>query len=336
MSRSRVNIRDVAAHAGVSHQTVSRVINESERVSPETRRKVQAAIQELGFVPSAAARSMARGRTLIIGCLSPNLTDYTFASIIQASEHQARLHGYFMVSSSSPEVETFSSLINELVGKRRVEGLVVLNPYEDERHNLVPDQVPTVYVGSRPRQEEVDSVALDDVGTGRDATRYLIELGHRNIAMITGPMNEDCSQDRSNGYKEALAEAGLQYNPKLVGEGDWSATSGHEFFKELIDDANYPSAVFAQNDRMAVGVIRAARENNWKVPDKLSVIGVDDMPLASYFHPPLTTMQQDLDAIGRKAVNLLISSIEDERSCCEHLLIPSKLVVRKSTCRITG
>jgi DNA-binding LacI/PurR family transcriptional regulator len=329
--RSRVTIRDVAAHAGVSHQTVSRVINQSERVRPETRERVEAAIRELGYSPNAVARSMARGRTCMLGCISPNLTDYTFAGLIDGAESEARLSGYFLVSSSAPEEETFANLVKELVRSRRIEGLMVINPYADERHNFVPENFPVVYVGARPRAEAVSSVSLDDVTGGVTATRHLIDLGHRRIALITGPMVEDCSQDRYAGYQQALRAAGIPFNPELVLSGDWTATSGYKAFMQLTKRQALPSAVFAQNDRMAVGVLRAARELGLLVPEDLSVIGFDDIPLASYFDPPLTTIGQDLCSIGRQAARLLIRIILEKQPCCQHLRIPAKMIRRSST-----
>ncbi|MBN1148055.1 MAG: LacI family DNA-binding transcriptional regulator [Anaerolineales bacterium] len=331
MPRSRVTIRDVAARAGVSHQTVSRVINRSERVNTETRERVEAAIAELGYYPNAVARSMARGRTCMLGCLAPNLTDFTFANIIEGAETEARKQGFFLVSSSTPDEDTFSVLIEELAGSRRIEGLMVINPYMDGRHALLPEKFPSVFVGARPRDEAVNSVALDDHGAACDATRHLIELGHQRIAMITGPMIEDCSQDRCQGFQDALRGASLAYDPGLVAVGDWSASSGYLAFQQLASRAALPSAIFAQNDRMAVGVIQAAREMGIDVPGDLSVIGVDDMPLASYFDPPLSTMRQDTQVIGREAARLLIRAVEEPECSYQHLLVSAELIPRAST-----
>ncbi len=332
MSRSRVTIRDVAKHAGVSHQTVSRVINKSERVKPETRALVEAAIEELGYRPNEIARSMARGRTCTLACISPNLTDYTFASIIEGAEAEVRKHGYYLVSSSAPTEEEFSRLVEELFTSRRADGLFVINPYADNRHNLLPPVAPTVFVGARPRQRDrVSSVALDDVSVARQATQYLIELGHRRVAMVTGPMVEDCSQDRCSGYEEALEDNSITPDPRLIITGDWAATSGYLALRELFELPSPPTAIFAQNDRMAIGVLRAAREMRIAVPDELSVMGVDDMPLSSYFDPPLTTMRQNPLSIGRDAARLLIDTLEQRETSPKHLLLQAQLIQRQST-----
>jgi DNA-binding LacI/PurR family transcriptional regulator len=331
MAQSRATLRDVAVLAGVSHQTVSRVVNSDERVRPVTRQRVEAAIAELDFRPNAIARFMATGSTRTFTCLAPNLTDYTFARIIEGAEHEARRAGYYLLSASAADEDAFATLVDQLVDSQRTEGLLVINPYADGRHHHLPDDVPTVFVGARPREEAVDSVALDDEGAARIATEHLLSLGHRRIATICGPMSEDCSQDRLAGYQAALAAAGLTIDSDLIVEGDWSATSGHEAFQRLVRLPEPPTAIFAQNDRMAIGVLRAAREAGLHVPDDLAVIGVDDMPLASYFDPPLTTMRQDLVEIGCQAAHLLIRAVENPGAERQHLRLPAELIVREST-----
>ncbi|KAA3642152.1 MAG: LacI family transcriptional regulator [Chloroflexi bacterium] len=331
MPRSSITIRDVAEHAGVSHQTVSRVINASENVKPETRSKVEASINELGFRPNAIARFMARGRSQTLACISPNLTDFTFARIIEGAEIECRNLGYFLLSTSAPDEETFASLLDELITSRRTEGLLVINPFADGRYKLLSGIEPVVFVGARPREDAAHSVALDDVASGQDATQHLLDLGHRKIGMVTGPMVEDCTQDRQAGYRAALHDAGIEYDTRFVAAGDWSAISGYAAFKRIAAKGELPTAIFAQNDQMAVGVIRAAREAGLNVPNDLSVIGVDDMPLGSYFDPPLTTMRQDLFQIGRKAARLLTRALESTEVGEEQHLISAELVIRNST-----
>jgi DNA-binding LacI/PurR family transcriptional regulator len=331
MARSRVTIRDVAAQAGVSHQTVSRVINGSDAVRPQTRLRVEAAIEALGYHPDAIARSMARGRSGYLACFSPNLTDYTFASIIDGAEREARENGYFLMSSSAPDAITFADLIDELIGGGRAEGMMVINPYADDRHHYLPGNFPTVFAGARPRAEATNSVALDDVAAAEAATRHLLDLGHRRIGMITGPLAEDCSQDRSLGFRQALQAAGLDPDSMPVVEGTWLAPSGYQAFGHFIESDNRPTAVLAQNDQMAVGILRAARDAGLVPPDDLSVIGVDDIPLAAYFAPPLTTVRQDFALIGREAARLLIRAVEEPQAPREHLLLPGEMILRRST-----
>ncbi len=329
---SRPTMRDVARLAGVSHQTVSRVINGSNDVLPETRAIVETAIEQTGYRPSAIARSMASGQTRTLACISPNLTDYTFASVIEGAETEARQHDYFMLSSSAADPQTFQQLMDELVGHRRVDGLIVINPYADERFKHVPRDFPVVFVGARSHDQKICSISLDDRNVAYEATRHLISLGHARIALVTGPMEEDCSQDRTDGYRHALQEAGIAYDEAMMVEGDWSASSGQSGLLALFERGLAPTAVFAQNDRMAMGILRAARDLNLKVPSQLAVIGVDDMPLSSYFDPPLSTMRQDMPRIGREATHILLDIIQKKETAppCE-VKLPAQLVVRQST-----
>ena len=334
MSKSTPTIRDVARQAGVSHQTVSRVINGSEDVTPETRERVEAAIAALGYRPSAIARSMASGQTHTLACISPNLTDYTFASIIEGAEIEARRLGYFLLSSSARDAESFKGLVDELVGHRRVDGLLVMNPYADERYQLIPEGIPSVFVGARSRGENTCSVCLDDEAVAYNATKHLIESGHKRIGMITGPMAEDCSLDRMVGFQKAIEERGLPFLPELIIEGDWGASSGQAALMQMSANGDLPDAIFVQNDRMAMGVLRAARDLKIIVPEQLSIIGVDDMPLTQHYDPPLTTMRQDMPRIGLEAARILIHAIEGAQAQSCQLKLPAELVIRQSVKQI--
>ena len=331
MQNSHPTLRDVARLAGVSHQTVSRVINGSEDVLPETRATVEAAIEQLGYRPNAIARSMARGQTHTLACISPNLTDYTFASVIEGAETEARQHDYFLLSSSATDPKAFHALVDELVGHRRVDGLIVINPYSDDRFQHIPEKFPVVFVGAQSHEQKISSVCLDDEKVAYEATRHLISLGHTNIALVTGPMEEDCSLDRTEGYRRALQEAGIPFDDSKIIEGDWSATSGQDALLSFVEQGRVPTAVFAQNDRMAMGVLRAARDVNIKVPTQLAVIGVDDMPLSSYFDPPLTTMRQDMPRIGQEATRMLLDIIQKKNTDQREVKLSAQLVVRQST-----
>jgi DNA-binding LacI/PurR family transcriptional regulator len=307
------------------------VINGSDNVLPETRAAVEGVIERLGYRPSAIARSMAQGQTHTLACISPNLTDFTFASVIEGAEMEARQHGYFMLSSSATEPEAFRELVDDLVAHRRVDGLIIINPYSDQRFEHIPQNFPVIFVGARSHGEDISSVCLDDQKVAYDATRYLLSLGHTSIAMVTGPMEEACSQDRAEGYSRALKEAGIELDETMIIEGDWSATSGQDALLSLIEHGRVLSAVFAQNDRMALGILRAARFVNLNVPSQLSVIGVDDMPLSSYFDPPLTTMRQDMPEIGKIATHLLLDIIQKKNISLQARKLPAQLIVRQST-----
>lgn len=332
MTQNRITIHDVAAKAGVSHQTVSRVINGSNNVREKTRLKVEEAIAALEYRPNAMARSMALGRTSLLACLAPNLTDYTFARIIESAQMEARQRGYFLLSATAPDEATFNELLDELVTNRRTEGLLVIDPYVAELSRHAPAGYPTVFVGSGVQNNEnVDTVALQDEEVGYEATRHLLALGHQHLGMVTGPLNEACARKRANGFERALQEAGLTPRPEWILEGDWSPESGYTAFNQLAQQTEQPTAIFAQNDQMAVGVIHSAQEKQISVPAQLSIIGVDDIPLAEHLTPPLTTLQQDFQHIGREAIKLLIQAVEQPQAPRQHLRLSTVLIQRHST-----
>jgi DNA-binding LacI/PurR family transcriptional regulator len=330
-TRSRVTIRDVAARAGVSRQTISRVINGSERVSSATEERVRAVIVELGYQPNAIARFMARGRTETLVCLAPNLTDYTFASVIDGAEAAVRRCGYYLMSSSAPDSNTFASLIAELIGGGHAEGLLVINPFVDDRYMHLPADAPVVLIGVYAAGHTTSSVSLDDPAAGRLALEHLLTLGHRRIATITGPLAEDCARERLTAYRQMMAAAGAAVAEGWVAEGNWSAASGFAALNQIMDNASTPTAIFAQNDQMAVGVLRAARDRGIAVPEQLSVIGIDDIPLATHFEPPLTTVHQEFAEIGRTAARLLIYALDNPDAAACHVRLAPRLVIRQST-----
>lgn len=329
--RSRVTIREVAARAGVSHQTVSRVINHDKRVRAETRTRIETAIADLGFQPNAIAQFMAKGQTRTLACISPNLTDYTFASIIENVEIEARKNDYYVLSVSASNEQIFDTLIKELVGSRRTDGLLVINPFTDNRYHMVPAGVPVVFVGIHSRSVTIGSISLNDYKIGYDAAHYLIDLGHKDILHITGPINEDCTNERLAGFQTALNEAKIAANPSLIRQGNWSADSGFQIVNQVLDEKIAFSALFAQNDRMAIGGIHALRNAGKRVPEDISIIGVDDIPLSPHVYPPLTTMRQDIAQIGCEAAKLLIRAIENPEMSSQQLQVNAHLIVREST-----
>jgi DNA-binding LacI/PurR family transcriptional regulator len=201
----------------------------------------------------------------------------------------------------------------------------------DNRYEHIPDNFPTIFVGDDSNNNDIGWVALDDETAGRLAVQHLIDLGHREILCIKGIETDACTQDRTKGYCVALEEAQIQCDERLIMTGDWTATSGYQDIIKALEEKISFSAVFAQNDRMAIGAIRAIRDSGYQVPDDYSVIGFDDMPLASYFDPPLTTIHQDINRIGQEAALMLITKIDQpEQKTISHR-VPVRLIERKST-----
>jgi DNA-binding LacI/PurR family transcriptional regulator len=318
VKRKRVTIRDVAKSAGVSHQTVSRVINGRDDVSPETRDLVKKTIKSLGYLPNASARSLAAGRTNTLACIAPNLVDFTFAALIEGAELMARQHGYFLMAASAPDAKDFRKVLNQLYESSRIDGVLVINPFIDERTAYLPKDFPTVFIGDVSKNEEIGWVALDDVKAGYMAAKHLLELG------------------RNQGIFQAFAEYGVPLDSEKIINGDWAATSAYQAVESALKNNIKFTAVLAENDRMAIGAMRAFRDAGFSVPEQYSVIGIDDMPLASYFDPPLTTIQQNVTEIGKEAAEMLIQKIAQPELKGQSSRFSVQLIQRKSTAPIAG
>ena len=331
----RITISDVARQAGVSKQTVSRVINDRPDVAPETRKQIKALIKAMGYEPDPIARSM-KGSTLTIGCVTPNLSDFNFSAIVQAAQSEARKNGYFLFTGSAQAEYDVPPLLKEMLN-RRVDGLIIINPRDDNRFRhllpLVESGLPIVYIKNSPIDEPVSAVCLDDLSGGYLATQYLLSLGHKSIVIILGPENEECTKNRLAGYMKALQEAGIEPDQRLIILGDWSAETGKKVIEKFLDYRVGFSAIFAQNDRMALGAMRALREAGFRIPQDVSVIGYDDLPLTAYFDPPLTTIHQPIDMFGQLGVQLLLESIIKPNSETKIIRLDPSLIIRE-TCAI--
>lgn len=336
ISKKNITIADVAQKAGVSKQTVSRVINEKPDVAPHTRSHIKAIIKSLGYTPDPIARSM-KGQTHTIGCITPNLTDVNFSSIVQAAQNEAYKHGYFVLIGSAQSEYDVPPLLNEMIS-RRVDGLLVINPRDDQRYRhflpLIEADTPIVYIKNSPVDEPVSAICLDDEMGGFIATEYLLSLGHRKIVTILGPENEECTQDRLAGYLRGLHTAGIQVDHRLIVHGDWSAKSGKIALGKLYDYAAHFTAIFAQNDHMALGAMQAIKQAGLRIPHEISIIGYDDLPLSSFFDPPLTTIHQPMALFGEVAVQHLIDAINKSDNQPEVIRLEPTLIARESCASI--
>jgi DNA-binding LacI/PurR family transcriptional regulator len=321
---------DVGRLAGVSHQTVSRVINGSPHVRPETRDKVLAAMQELGYRPNPVARALVTGRSKTLGVVSFDTTLYGPASTLFGIERAAHEAGYFIIVASL-EALSRSSVVDAVERLRRqgVEGILVIAPHLEASDALLhaPTDVPLVAAEAGP-ERAVPVVAVDQVAGAASATRHLLDLGHETVWHITGPPNFIESRQRREGWRATLEAAGADVPVPLV--GDWSPRAGYDLGQELSGNPEV-SAVFVANDQMALGLLRALHEAGREVPGELSVVGFDDIPEAAYFQPPLTTVRQDFIEMGRRSLQLLLRTIETGRRGSAGSLVPPELIVRGST-----
>ena len=329
----RATIRDVASHAGVSHQTVSRVINGNPNVSVITREKVLATISELGYVPSPMARGLISNRTHSIGIVADDISDQFFARVVAGAERAARERGYYlMIGSVEPDDDERGYL--RLMLERRVEGLLLARPSVPlQPSDLVPVMqagVPIVSVGS----SHVPGLAVDvdNRQGGYDATTHLLEHGHRSIATIVGPRDWPSADARLSGYRDALLEAGIAGTPELVERGvDWGLESGRAATDRLLASGLPFTAIFAQSDLIALGAIRRLRLEGLSVPNDVSIVGYDDVPIAAYVDPPLTTVHQPMREVGEYAAGLILERIAGNEPDSGPHLLPASLVVRQST-----
>ena len=321
---------DVGRLAGVSHQTVSRVINGSPHVRPETRSRVLAAMEELGYRPNSVARALVTGRSNTLGVVSFDTTLYGPASTLFGIEKAAHEAGYFIIVASLKALNRPSvSDAVERLRRQGVDGILVIAPQREAGDALLhthPD-VPLVAVEAGPEQG-VAVVAVDQIAGAVSATRHLLELGHETVWHISGPSNFIESQQRQAGWRTTLEGAGAERPEPLV--GDWSPSAGYELGRRLSRDPAV-TAVFVANDQMALGLLRAMHEAGRPVPGELSVVGFDDIPEASYFLPPLTTVRQDFNEMGTRSLRLLLHTIETGEPPRSGSLVPPELIVRAST-----
>jgi DNA-binding LacI/PurR family transcriptional regulator len=324
---------DVAKLAGVSHQTVSRVLNDHPNVRPQTRDRVLAVIRQLDYRPNAAARTLVTRRTRTLGVISFDTTLYGPASMLYGIERAAS-GSYFVTIASVPAFDRRSVLgaVDRLLGQA-VEGIIVIAPHTTAvaalRH--VPANLPLVAVGCGTHAS-LASVAIDNAAGAALATRYLLDLGHRTVHHLAGPRSFLDAEERIDGWRQALRTAQAP-EPEMLA-GDWSSASGYQIGHQF---ASMPevTAVFCANDQMALGLLRALSELGRRVPEDISVVGFDDMPESAYFLPPLTTVRQDFGELGRRALDRLLSRITGSEGDPAGPWVPvaPELVVRSSAAR---
>ncbi|BCW43324.1 LacI family DNA-binding transcriptional regulator [Arthrobacter sp. StoSoilB5] len=326
---------DVAKLAGVSHQTVSRVLNNHPNVSGKTKERVESAIASLGYRRNTAARSLVTRRSRTIGVLACETGQYGPANTLLGVEQAGREAGYFVSIANLREVTGES--INDAIAHFRnqsVEGVVILVPHPDVLAALSDVSVPfpVVAVGAGTGTQ-LTGASLNQRLGARLAVEHLIGLGHRHIGHISGPPHWIDAAERIKGWREALASAGLEADVLL--QGAWDAASGYQAGLELIEQRSHDekpavTAVFVANDQMAVGVLRALQEANLRVPVDISVVGYDDQPEAAFFLPPLTTIKQDFEELGRRCMSAVLHQLESDGGNEEQIVNP-RLVIRSTT-----
>jgi LacI family transcriptional regulator len=338
----RPTIRDVASRAGVSHQTVSRVINGHDSVTVETRERVHAAIRDLEYVPSPIARGLSSNRTHSLGLVTAEISDHFFAEVAAGAETEARRRGYYLMIASVEEAAPDDERdYLRLMLERRVEGLIIASPSPLLNADQLPpagaEQVPIVALAARHDLPGFTVVDVDNERGGFDAASLLLEHGHRRIATITGPLEWPSAQDRLKGYEDALRGAGVELDESLVEHAeDWGLAAGQEAAQRLLDAGSPFTAIFAQSDLTAIGAIQVLRSHGLAVPGDVSLVGYDDIPVAAFVDPPLTTIRQPMREVGEVAAGIVLDAIAADgqgEAGPGVRLLPASVVLRGSVSR---
>lgn len=327
-----ITIKHVAQRAGVAVSTVSRVLNQSGYVSPETASKVRAAVEELGFRPSLPARTLVSGETRTLALMLPDISNPFFPALARGVEDRAISRGYSVMlcnTDGDPEIE---ARYIRLLREKWVDGMVMTGASgsASQVKQLLQNRIPVVVIDRAVRGAEVDLVGLDNIAGARLAVEHLARLGHRAIGLIAGP-KVSTSLDRAEGYRRALRAMGLPIRREWMVTGDFRFESGYEAMKGLLNARDRPAAIFASNDLMAIGAIRAAEEAGLRVPEDLAVVGFDDIMLATLVRPALSTIRQPAYEMGAAAVDLLLDRITGQReSPPRTVAFEPELIVRQS------
>ena len=331
--KSTVTIYDVAEKAGVSISTVSKVLNNTGSIAEKTRQKVRETMRELNYQPSVVASVKKRIQT--IGLLIPSIANPFMAEVARSIEDHVKKFGFSLLVCS-----TDNHLDNELeyisiLKQKYVDGIILatgLNDYKAIKE-LINAEIPVALLSRDIPSLAVDTVLVDDFLGGYEAVQYLISLGHRKIAIITENINWSVVRARVQGYRQALEEAGLEYDENLVLLDNTTLDAGKQATRKLLDLPEPPTAIFASTEFLAIGAVKSARELGIHVPKDLSIVGFDDTILATVCDPPLTTIAQPIQEMGKKVVELLVEEIEGPKETKQRIVLSPKLVVRESTSR---
>ncbi len=326
----QVTLHDVATASGVSAQTVSRVINQRPDVAEVTRAHVWEAIRRLGYKPNTLARGLVSQRSHILGIVTLPLNDYFRAQIITGLEKQARAVGYAcQMSFTSDNATDLRELIDAMLA-RQVDGIVLLTPKRFADPILAVD-VPIVTLAHKLDNPLAINVDADNVDGAYQAMHQLLALGHRAIGQIVGPRDWTPASDRIEGARRALAEYHLSLCADYIAEcEEWSFQCGYDAARVLLAKSPEVTALFCHTDWMAAGAYRALREANLRIPQDVSVVGYDDLPICEFLDPPLASVRQPSQGLGQLVAQLVINAIEQTAPFCQDMLVPAELMVRGS------
>ncbi len=334
----KVTINSVASHAGVSKKTVSRVLNNEPNVSAATREKVLAVFKELDYTPNPIARGLAQNRSFIIGCLYDNPSKSYITRVQTGALEACKENNYnLLIHPCEFRGEALINNIEQLLQTSRLDGIVLTPPFGDFAELvafLKSKKIPYARVASALLQDDSISVRSNDEQGAFEITEHLINLGHKSIAFIKGHPDHSATQQRFKGYRRSLASHGIEFDERLVEEGNFSYHSGVDSARSILDLSPRPTAVFASNDYMAAAVLKLATQRQLKVPDDISIAGFDNAPIARHIWPGLTTIAQPVEEMTKQAVTQLILHIAQPQEQPYQVTLESRLITRESTSAI--
>lgn len=327
-AKRNTNIEDVATAAKVSVATVSRTMERPELVKEDTRRRVHEAIKQLGYTPNLQARSLRTARTRLIIALVPDIANPFFSEVIRGIEQIAHEKRYSVLLGDTQNSRSREQAYVDLVAARQADGLITLLPHVPQLK--VPGRMPVVNACEYVLDRAITSVYVDNVAGAESAVGHLLNLGHRRIAFVSGPANTPISDDRRRGYEGALQQAEQKIDTRLIIPGDFTFEAGARAVDTLLDARLKFTAIFCSNDEMAIGAMRALRLRGLRVPEDCSIVGFDDIRFARYTEPPLTTVAQPKNQLGREAMSLLLEILTNPDTPVRKHVLPADLVVRGS------
>ncbi len=331
-AKSMSTIRDIARKAQISVSTVSRVLNNKPDVKSATRERINKAISELNFRPSNAARGLVLKKSHVIGFIVPDITNPSFPCLARGIIMRARSFGYsVMFYDTDHDSYVEKEAINLLQGNQ-VDGIILSfdEANRDELEKLKKKQFPVVQIYRKSSRSTISTIALDNVGAGEMAARYLIEKGHRRIGLITTGKHAQSGYERQKGYSKALQEFGIPFDENLICIGENNPDSGRECMSGFLEMENPPTAVFASHDMMAVGAYDAVYEKGLSIPEDVSIIGHDNLVISHYLRPKLTTIDTFKSKLGKEAVDLLIEEIQASEPLNKEVVFQAELIERDS------
>jgi LacI family transcriptional regulator len=327
-----LTIKDIANHANVSVSTVSRVLNGKPDVKPETQRKIAEVIEEFGFSPSTVARGLVLRHSHVIGFVVPDIMNPSFPELARGIVAQAKTHGYSVMFFDTNHDSNMEKQSVRLLRSRQVDGIILSfdQANKDELERLKAERFPVVQIYRKSASSAISTIAIDNVGSGYNATRYLLELGHRRIGHISTGSTTQSGHERLDGYSAALKEAGISFDEDLVRFGENSVASGAACMEAFLKMADRPSAIFACHDVMAVGAYEAIYNAGLRIPEDVSVVGHDNLEMSRIVRPKLTTVDTRKDQLGRAGVDLLMEEMKATGPQNKEIVFPTELIVRGS------